>query len=814
MNTLKYALRNIRRQVLFSTINLAGLALGIACSFLIGLHILDELKYDRFHTNSGRIFRIVTTFTSSGGANTYSNSATPIGPLLYSEVPDVASACRLYGRQAAIRLLPGKNEDQPGEKFREANFYFADSSVFNVFSFQFLKGDPESPFANQNSIVLSEKIALKYFGTTDVLGKSIVFEEKLTFHVAGVFKTWPNQSHIQVDFLAPFENFFLVEDPATANYLKTDWTYTPVSTYVILRKNASPSAVEGKLKLLVQKHADDFTKNRVSHKLQALTSIRLYSDFTGDSGMLVKELFVIGLVGVLTLLVACFNFVNLSVVASLKRAREAGIKKALGASKKALAFQFLVESAIIVLLGAGIGLLISAYCLPLLNELTGKGFAIADLLHPQLLATYFCLMLLIIIGACTYPSLYFSSINPIQGLKGKLSQGPAKGTSLRRVLVVTQLGISMALLAATLVVLQQINYIRNAPLGFQKQHMLLIPLFSQNLNNILGGGVDGPLRQRMNNFEDALAKHPQIESSTLSSALPGQGIVSALVTTDDIKRDDNVFMSAMAVDYDYLDTYKIELLAGRAFSKEFGTDHLSAFIVNEQALRPLGWLTPEEAIGQNLEALGKPGKVVGVIKNHHFQGLREAMRPLVLEVAASKFVTFTVRLKGENIRQSIVTLQEEWEQVFPDKVFEYSFLDSELDQIYRSEKRLSQLVSSFSIISFLISCIGLFGIASYMHLRRTREIGVRKVLGASLRQLFATLSREFAYLTGAAILVFSPMVYLSMQAWLDGFAYRINLNFVPFLLAATICTIVVFVTIAFQTVRAAAIDPVKALKHE
>ena len=814
MKVVKYALRNLRRHLMFSIINLAGLALGIACAFLIGLHVLDELKYDKFHAQADKIYRIITFFSSSDGVNSYSNSATPIAPLLFSEVPEIKAACRLYGREAAIQLVAPDDGRTEGGKFREPNFYFADSSIFHVFSFEFLQGTPETAFSNPNSIILSEEMALKYFGSIDILGTSIVFEERMTFFVAGIIKDWPDHSHLQLDFIAPFENFFLFEDAATANYLRTDWTYTPVSTYVVLKEDVFPSSVEEKLQALIQRHSDDFTKSRVRHELQPLISIRLYSDFTGGSGVMIRELYVIGSAGLLALLVACFNFINLSMVASLKRAKEAGIKKTLGAGRKVLAFQFFTESGFTVLIGASIGLLLALYALPLLNQVTDKSFGSADLFQPQLLAFLMVLLLFVILLACSYPAINFSSINPVHSLKGNLSSRLLKGRWLRRVLVMIQLGVSLALLSATFVVYQQMKYIRSAPLGFQKEHMLLIPLFSENLNSILGGGVDGTLRQRMNSFEEALSKLPGIESTTLSSALPGQGLVSALITTDNVVRDDNLFMSAVSVDYDYLETYKMELLAGRSFSRDFGTDHLAAFIINEQALAPLGWNTPEAAHGQNLEAMGKQGKVVGVIKNYHFQGLREAIRPLVLEVAASKFVTFTVRLKNENIRQSIDALRNEWDQIFPEKVFEYTFLNEELDSVYRSEKRLGQLVSFFSIVSFLISCIGLFGIASYMHLRRTKEIGIRKVLGASLKQLFATLSKEFMYLTLAAILFFGPLVYLLMQGWLNDFAYRIDLTLIPFALSSLICGIIVFATIGVQTFRSASIDPVKALKYE
>jgi putative ABC transport system permease protein len=816
-NWLLTWLRNFRRYKLYLLINIAGLSLGLSAVLAIVLYISDEVSYDQFQQNRERIYRVNNISRFAGLENRYFTTAAPVGEAIRNEVTSVETVARMFGRQAALQVIDSAAGDRADTKFRQDNFYFADPAVLDVFTFQFLAGDRSSALSDPSKLVISETAAKLYFGSaTDAIGKTLLFEGRLPLTVSAVFSDWPDQSHLQVEMLTHFDHFFTEEREEIRQYLHSDWIYNPVTTYVMLRPGADPVRTEEEINKLRVKYGDQRVKESLTYELQALPRVHLYSDFTftGETS-LIRYVYMLGSIAILIVLVACVNFVNLSNVHSLKRAKEIGVRKMLGAGRRVLASQFMGESGLLVFVSFAIAMMILFLSLPLVNEVAGKSFAMRDVLTPQVMIFLPLLFLLTALLGGTYPVMFITRFNPIVVLRGLSGNKLNEGYRLRQVLVVGQFTISVSLVVLAIVFYRQMEYMRTKSLGFDRQNMLTIPLFSEQSNSILGGGVDGPLRQRMNAFENDLVQNAGVEAVTASSGLPGSGAVSALVQTEKIKEQDNVFVAAMAVDYDFIPAYNMMLLAGRDFSREFGTDHLQAFIINEKAVSLLGWESPEKAVGQSMSMMGKQGTIVGVVKDFHFQGLQQPLRPLALEVAASKFTVFSLRLHSSiPLAESIEKVRTEWDKAFPEKVFEYNFLDQRLELAYGSEQRLVRMMTSFSVLAIVISALGLFGLSAYINHQRSREICIRKVLGAGVSDMFMILSKEFFVMVSIAFLVAVPVSYVLAGRWLESFAFRIDVGWLPFVMGALLATATVLITISYETLRTARINPADKLRPE
>ena len=621
-------LRNLRRFKLYTIINVAGLTLGICSVVAIYVYVLDELSYDKFHEKGDLIYRVNTTSRFDGNENLYSTTSAPVGEMAKSTIESLDDVARLFGRQASIQLIDSKATPLNTQKFREQHFFLADPSIFKIFSFTFIKGGAESALKDPSGLVISRDIALKYFGSVDAaMGRDVLLEGHRTLTISGVIENYPYQSHLRIELLAHFDHFYTEETPETQQYLKTDWLYNPVITYVLLKENRNPRDVEADLNALKNRYADERVVKGVTFSLQPLKDIHLRSNFSfAEESNNIRDVYILSSIGLLILLLACINFVNLSNVHSLKRAKEIGVRKVLGAQKPSLMVQFLSESSALVLVSFILAFCLLAVILPVINEITAKHFTIGNLFTWNLMIGLYLLLVITAFLAGLYPSFYVTRFHPAVVLKGIHNHKHSEGFLLRKTLIVFQFTASVTLVVMGIIFYQQMDFVRNKPPGFQRDHILTIPLFSDTPNAILGGGVDGPLRVRMNTFENEIIENSSVESVTVSSALPGAGAVFALVQTEKIKAEDNVFVAATAVDYDFLETYRMELVSGRNFSKEFGTDHLQAFIVNEQAVKLLGWKKPDQAVGQQLELLSKKATVVGVVKDLHFQGLQQRQR--------------------------------------------------------------------------------------------------------------------------------------------------------------------------------------------
>lgn len=816
-NWIQIWFRNLHRFKLYTLINVVGLSLGICAVMAIFMYIADELSYDDFHLKGDLILRVNSITRFDGNENKYFTTSATLGEAAKTDIADIDRVVRLFERQASLQLINQKNPETAAKKFREEHFFFSDPSVFDVFTFHFLKGNPETALKDQSGLVISRDIAIKYFGSIDAaLGRDILFEGHRLLTVSGVIENYPYQSHLRIEMLAHFDHFYSDEHPETQQFLRTDWLYNPVLTYVLIKANATPARVETALNELKKKYADERVIKNVSYALQPLREIHLYSNFTftGEAEN-IRYIYMLGSIGLVVLFIGCINFVNLSNVHSLKRAKEIGVRKVLGAEKRGLILQFLSESSALVMISFVLAFGILYLILPYVNEICDKHFDITNLFTWNLFTGLFLLFFMTAFLAGYYPSFYATRFNPAVVLKGIHGHKHDEGFFLRKVLIVFQFIVSATLVVMSLIFYQQMEFIRSKPLGFHRDHILTIPLFSETPNSILGGDVDGPLRTRMNTFENELKENVAIEAVSVSSALPGAGAVTALVQTEKIKAQDNVFVAATAVDYDFMDTYKMVLLAGRNFSPSFGRDHLESFIINEQAVKNLGWEKPEQAIGQPIELLGKKGAVVGVVKDFHFQGLQQPLRPLILEVAAAKFAVFSIRLQsGRDMVESIEIIREKWDKIFPEKVFEYHFLDDRLELNYGREQRMVTMMKYAAILAIFISTLGLFGLAAYINHMRLKEVSIRKVLGATSRDVFYILSNEFIKMAIIAFLLAIPVTYILAKQWLNTFAYRVSVGLIPFLLGGLLMLIVILVAISYETLKSVNLNPIEKLRNE
>jgi putative ABC transport system permease protein len=809
---LRIWFRTLTRYKLYTFINIAGLSLGICAVVAIFMYVADELSYDRYHTNADRIYRINVT-NRFNDETTWPTTAATLGDAIDNDLTDAGKVIWIFTRQATVQIKTSSNDET---KFKEDHTWFADPAVFDILTFHFIAGNGASALKQPDQLVISRSIADTYFGGPEkALGKDILFEGRVPMVVSGVFENLPRQSYFEVNLIAHFENYYNLEREEIQQYLREDWVYNPLQTFVLLKENVSVPDFEKQLETLKNKYADDRVRKSSTYLLQPVKDIHLHSSFSYDSGPGITNVYVLASIGFIILLIACVNFINLANVHSLKRAREIGIRKVLGAHKARLITQFLIESGALVLIAFVIGIVTLYILLPYINSLSGKQFSVGDLLTWKILLGIACLFLATSFLAGTYPAFFITRFNPVLVLKGLTGGRTSEGYLLRKILMTTQFTISIVLVVLSIVFWQQMEFVGDKPLGFQTANIITVPLFTDTPNSIFGGGVDGPMRARMNGFENELAKNAGIDGVTVSALPPGVGFsTNALVSTDKIKEEDNVLLATMAIDYDFIQTYNMEVIAGRGFSREAGTDHMNAFVINERTVKALGWNSPAEALGQRLRCLGKDATVIGVVKDFHFQGLQNELRPIILEVAAGKFTVFSISFAGGTSLTSMVEfVRTEWNKAFPEKVFEFHFLDEGLERNYSSEQRMVSMMQWFSLLAIVISALGLFGLAAYVNHQRSKEVSIRKVLGANVGQVFAVLSREFVTMSLIAFLIAIPFAWFLAGQWLSTFAYRTSVGVSAFIAGGLVAIITVLITISYETIRSARVNPVNTLRE-
>ncbi|SDK01090.1 duplicated orphan permease [Catalinimonas alkaloidigena] len=782
-NYLVTALRNFWKQKGYTFLNLAGLTLGLATSLLILLWVRDELRFDRFHTNSDQLYRIMENQTYSGQLFTFAATPGLLAQALKDELPEVTHATRTtWGGDTKLFRVGD-------QRFKEEGMY-ADPDFLEMFTFPFVVGNPKSVLNDVSSIALSEALAAKYFGSAQAaLGKTLQLDNKEVYTVQGVFADVPKTSSFQFDFLLSFEVYM------KENTWLEEWGNNGIRTFIQLADGASPEAVNEKIA--------DFVKQRnegsvVTLFAQSFPESYLHGEFkegqqTGGRIVFV-QLFVV--VALFILLIACINFMNLATARSTRRAKEVGVRKAIGAERGLLVGQFLGESILLAFLSTLLALLVVEIMLPSFNELTDKALAVPydNFVFLLILAG---IVLFTGLLAGLYPAFYLSSFNPVSVLKGTFRVGSG-AAFLRQGLVVFQFVLSMVLIAATVVVYQQIQYIKKKDLGINRENLIYFP-------------VTPGVQEHFDAYKADLRQMPGIQQVALSNQNPlSVGSSTQGLEWEGKDPETKILFQVVQISYDFLPTAGIQLKAGRDFSQAFSTD-TSNILINEEAARLLGF---DDPVGQPITFWDRKGQIIGVVKNFHSNNLHAAIEPLVLTLRPENTWMVMVRTQPGETPAALASLEALHNRYDADYLFEYNFLDQEFERMYRSDTLVSKLASYFAFIAIFISCLGLFGLASYTAERRRKEIGVRKVLGASVPHLLVLLSNSFTKIVLIAFVVATPLGWWLTQQFLDQYEYHMPLSPLVFVLTGILALLIAWLTVGYQSVRAATSNPVNSLRSE
>jgi len=801
-NYIITSIRNLVRNKFYSLLNIAGLAIGVACCLFIILYVRDELSYDRFHEKADRIYRVVPTFATSERVMKAPTNAHVQGPMIGRDFPEVENYVRFTGYEYASRVIM-----KYGDRFfTEDHLIYADSSFFNVFSFEMIKGNPNTALVNPHSVVITEEMADKYFGTGEPLGKTLVMNNRYSYAVTGVITNIPDQSHVKPDFILSFSTLNLQPTGNTANELLSNNSYF---TFILLREGVNYKRLEAKLNTYFNKYVGDVLERLGGYaklELEPLERIYLYSDREEDIEGLsdISYIYLFSGIGIFIMLLACLNFMNLSTARSANRAKEVGLRKVAGAQRLQLIRQFIGESVLLIFISVITAVMIVLTLLPVFRNVSGKEISLDFIFNPVLLGVIAGFIFILGILGGSYPALFLSSFRPVEVLRGTINRG-VRSSVLRIILVSFQFMVSIVLIIGTLVVNNQLHYVKNKNLGYDKEHIVYFPMRNPET------------RENYELLKIEFLKHPQVIEVSASRSLPLGNSSSGVHHPFDRPEEDVVMFYGQSVDEDFLDTYGIELIAGRSFSKEFPGDKRDAAILNKTAVKVLGW--EDNPIGKEIErfeSLEKKVKyrVVGVVKDYHFWSLHDEIRPLILYNGLGDYEMMSVRLSPRNINETIKFLRDTWSDIDPFYPFEFSFFDEHYNSLYRTEERLGNLFGYFTVLAVIIGCLGLFGLASYMAEQRTKEIGVRKVLGASVGGIVMLLVKEFTKWIIIAVLIAWPLGYYIMHAWLENFAYRTELGISVFLFSAFLALFIAVITVSFQAVKAAYTNPVQVMKYE
>lgn len=804
-NYIKVAWRNLLKYKVISFIMIFGLASSIAAFLLITQYVFSEFSFDEFHTNSGNIYRIrLDDYKHDVLTNSSVISYHAEAPAIKETFPEVENFVRLHRADGMISYRKPTGELV---SYHEKKAFYADSSLFNIFSFPLLKGSVNRVLRRPESVVISETMAQKYFGQENPIGKTLRLSTDWQggdYVVEGIFADIPANSHIHFDFVFSIRN--LLKNKQFAN---GGWYWTNFYTYLLLRPGTSPEALEGRLSGIIEKHIGRQLKKykiRQAFVLQPLTAIHLYSqtDSEVEANGKIIIVYVLILVGILILAIGWLNYINLSTARGIERAKEVGLRKALGSEKRQLVQQFFVESLGINLLSVLIGFSVFLLAQIIFNDWirATNGFSMAQ--KPLFWIVSLTVVCLGFFLSGFYPAFILSSFKPIAILKGYLPK-QVGGEAFRKALVVFQFTVSIFLIIATLVINQQLDFMQKQDLGMNIDQKLIIKAPRVLRTNSFTNDIRF--------FKDRMLAHTGVQQMTTSSEIPGQEIF----WTDELQRfheasADYKLCSMLAIDEDFIPTYKIKLLAGRNFNKDLVLDN-DAVIINNSALKAFGFSTAEQALNQEIGNV-LPKKIIGVVNDFHQRSLKTSNRPIVFQHIPWNSSFLTIALRSNNIRQSIAMLQKAYQEAFPDNAFEFFFLDDHFQQQYESDERIASLFSWFALIAISIACLGLLGLATFTAKIRTKEIGIRKVLGASVESVVVLLSKDFLKPVGLAMLLASPLAWFAMTRWLQEFAYKTDIKWWTFMVAGGLAIGIALVTVSFQSVKAALMNPVKSLRGE
>lgn len=800
-NYLKIGLRNLSKHRVYSIINISGLAVGMASFILIGLYVFNELSYDKYHQNADRIFRVGVTLELNGIVYDEASIQFPAAEVLESDYPEIEKTIRIY-----------KNVESPlieygDKKISEEKFFFADNSFFDLFDFEFINGNPKTALKEVNSVVITKETAEKYFGQENPIGKTLSYENESDLIVTGVIKKVNANSHFTFDFIASLD--FQMSMWNSQNGIEgrhNKWFWTGAWTYVLLNEKESADGLSRKLPEFINKYFPDRYKTGATLNLQPLTDIHLHSDLDNEieQNSSILYIYVFSTVAIFIIFIACINFINLSIAQANNKAKEVGIRKVLGAYRSQLIFQFLSETIISSVLATMSALFLIELAEPLFYDILNKPLSIS--LYENYFGIIIIVSVTLLVGVLSgiFPAIFLSNFNPAKIFKKMLSINFSY-EFLRKSLVVLQFSTSIFLIIAIAVIYQQLHFVNSKELGFDREKVIVVKARSD-------------VNKKFDAFRNELLKNKNILNVSGTSDIPGRGANASRFVPEGTSHENPVMLPITLVGYDFAESMDIEITKGKNFSRNFPSDVSEGFLLNNKAVQKLGW--ENGPIGKKMELyapgtneIGKSGYVIGVVDDYHYESLHSEVKPLVLSFS-NNYTYYLVRFDKGNFDDQLKYVESTWNTFSPEWPFESFFLDKDLEQSYENDQQLGTIVNYFALIAIIISCMGLFGLATYSAEKRVKEIGIRKVLGASVDNIVRLLSLDFIKLVLIANVISWPIAYYIMNSWLEDFAYRIDLNIWIFILAGLVTLLLALLTITFKTLRAALANPVDSLKYE
>lgn len=794
---LKVALRNITKQKFYSFINILGLAIGLAICLLIMLFIKDETSFDQHHSKSDRIYRTLMVWDKKQRADQkYPINPYRLQPALKTDFPEL---------EQVIRFAPASGSlVSYGEvDYQEDQIFYADAEVFEVFDYELIQGDVRTALAEPFTAVIAESVAEKYFGQEDPMGKSLIIDETQNVQVTGIMKDPPTNTHLSADFFISMETGKSVFNQLVLN----NWGEGSSYTYLLLPEGMSAEHLAARLPEFIEKHLGAGASEEVGIDLQKMTSIHLQSNHPGEiqANSDIRYIYISTAIAIFIILLASINYMNLATARSIKRALEIGVRKTLGAPRGALIWQFLSESVLIAVFALVVGFILALLTLPAFNSFMDKALTLNPLVNPELLLFFTGLTLLVGLVAGSYPAFYLSSFQAISVFREKFTQGTSG--LLRKFLVVFQFAISIILIFATVVVFKQWDFLKHKDLGLNQENLIMVPI---------------PDRGQYQALKTQLLANPDIlQVGASNKQLTGRLSSNLGFKAEQYDPDPNGENSIkiVTVDHDFLGTLEVDFVAGRNFSREFVSDDTSAFVLNQDAVDLIGW---EDPVGKWFETsefnndgwVPRTGKVIGVIEDYNHESLYNDVQPVAYYISKTWLNWMTLRLSGQHVRETLADVKAKWIQFASEELYEFSFLDDRIDDMYRTEERFFTLFTFFTLLAIFIAGMGILGLSAFMAEQRTKEIGVRRVFGATTGNLVLLLTKEFTSLLVIGFVIAAPLAYWLLEDWLQDFTYRIQIGWLPFVVAAMVAAFMTFLTSGFQSLRAAMGSPVEALKYE
>ncbi len=802
INNLKIAFRTLLKFKGYAAINLLGLALGLTAGILIMIYVVDELSFDKFHAKGDRIYRVVTRFYQSdtGAGGTNETNGWPIGKILEQNYPEVEAV--LYTRGASSLLI-----NHNDKRIRE-RVHYASPEFFTMFSFPLTEGNSDRALIDPYSVVISEDMAKKYFPGGDALNKTLLMADTVNMLVTGIMKNIPANSHIQADIIVSFSTFMKLNRDFSYD---DGWGNINMRNYVLLKEGADFSSFAAKTQSIYMDRVSDMLKNwgtSASVEYEPLPSLYLTSKSGNGMGPIgsLSRVYLVAGIGIFVILLACINFINLATARAVYRAKEVGLRKVVGSTRQGLIRQFLSESMMLTVFSLIIALLLTGLCLPYFNELLAKNYDILSITNFGIVAGIVVLVFIVAILSGYYPALVLSGMKPVEVLKGKMHTS-AKGIQLRRTLVVFQFTISVGLVLGTLVVMDQLNFMHKQALGFDKDQILIVN----------AARTKSPNPRAYETFKNELKSLSSVSEVSFAGALPGiPGWAGQIAYPEGKEGEGSISVEYLTVDENYVNVLGLQMVSGRPFDLQHEAELAKGLVLNEAAVAAFGWKSAGEAIGKKIDSpSGHPaGEVIGVVKDYHQSGLQQKIKPITMDYAPEFSYLYAVKYKASETSELIPAVEAVWKKIYPGYDYNYLFLDQDFERQYQSESRLANVFGLFAVVTVMIGVIGLIGLVSFMVVARTKEIGVRKILGARTFSVMVILSREFMLLIVAANAIAFPLAWYFSNQWLQTFAYHTDLNPLLFVWTMLIAMGVTLLAVSYQTIRAAMMSPVKAVRYE